>query len=187
MKLKESDAEFKTAHLSLIDLIDDEDTLATEQAALDEHNIISSLDLCFQALINSIDSSTATKVDDRKILLHRLKQILECLSASEKAISTLSGEEKDKYQLKQHDEQLCDYKRDLSNVNLKPVLLDLPEVLKQHSHLEELMFACSLRIKELSHSSILSTTTSLPASTETKGVKLCKLDVPVLNGNIRSR
>ena len=69
LKLKESGAEFKTAHLSLIDLIDDEDTLATEQAALDEHDdIIAFLDLCIQALINSINSSTATKVDDRKIL-----------------------------------------------------------------------------------------------------------------------
>ena len=38
VKLKEHDADFKKNHLMLIDLVDDEETLTSEQAALDEHD-----------------------------------------------------------------------------------------------------------------------------------------------------
>ena len=65
--------------------------------------------------------------------------------------------------------------------------LDLDEsddLLKQHSHLEELMFICSLQIKELTQSPTSSVSTSVSVVTETKGVELHKLDVPVFNENI---
>ena len=56
-KLKEYDAEFKAAHLSLIDLIDNEGALEGEQAALDAHeDLVASLALRIEALITSVDS-----------------------------------------------------------------------------------------------------------------------------------
>lgn len=43
-KLKEHDADFKKNHLSLIDLVDNEEILTSEQATLDEHdNLVAAL------------------------------------------------------------------------------------------------------------------------------------------------
>ena len=138
-KLKEYDAEFKTAHLSLVDLIDDEDALMGEQAALDAHeDFVASLAIRIDALLACVESSAGTKIDERKLLSRRLKRLEECLSNADKAISDLSGEEKDSCRLKQHDEQLHDYKKELSDVNLKLLSLDLgasDELMMLHSRL----------------------------------------------------
>ena len=91
------------------------------------------------------DRCIITKIDERKVLSRRLRRLQEHLSAADKAINTLSGGKGDSCRLKQHDEQLRDYKADLSNVSLKLMSLDLDEsddLLKQHFHLEELMFTC---------------------------------------------
>ena len=61
-KLKEYDAEFKTAHLSLIDLIDDDGALSGEQGALDKHNdLVESLTVRLEALITHAESPATTK------------------------------------------------------------------------------------------------------------------------------
>ena len=108
------------------------------------------------------------------------------MSAAGTASSALLGKGGDICHLKQHDEQLCDYKKHLADVSLKSLSLDLDEsneLLKQHSCLEKLMFTCSLSIKELTHVPT-SISTSAPAPTETKGVELSELYVPVFKGNI---
>ena len=74
-KLKEYDAEFKTAHLSLVDLIDDEDGLKGEQAALDSHeDFVASLVIRIDALLACVESSAGIKIDERKLLSRRLKR-----------------------------------------------------------------------------------------------------------------
>ena len=73
-KLKEYDAEFKTAHLSLVDLIDDEDALKGEQAALDAHeDFVASLVIRIDVLLACVESLAGTKIDERKLLSRRLK------------------------------------------------------------------------------------------------------------------
>ena len=112
--------------------------------------------------------------DERKTLSRRLNRLQDRLSAANKAISALSGEGRDTRCLKQHDEQLCDYKKDLAEVSLKLLSLDLDEsdeLLKQQARLEKFMFTCFLRIKELTHSPTAIYTLT-PAATETIGVKL---------------
>ena len=111
-KLKEYDAELKAAHLSLIDLINDDDTLEREQANLDVHEDLI-VAHAIRIAASEESSATATKVDERKVLSCRLNRLLGRLSIAEKAISSLSSEHRDSCQRKQHDEQLCDYKRDL--------------------------------------------------------------------------
>ena len=181
-KLKEYDAEYKTAHLSLIDLVDDDGALEGEQATLDEHeDLVAALSVRIESLITLVDSPAATKIDERKVLSRRLKRLQDHLSVAETAIGSLSSERGDACRLKQHEEQLRDYKKDLSDVSLKLLSLDLDEsdeLLAQHTHLEKLLFTCSLQIKELTHSPT-STSIATPTAPELKGVKLPKLDVPV--------
>ena len=151
-RLNEASAEFKQIHLSLIDLIDDEEALGTEQSTLDDHeDFVASLAVRLQALIALGDVPT-TKISERKVLSRRLKRLQDCLSTANEAITALTGEGADVCRLKQRDEQLQDYKRDLADVNIKLLSLDLDEsdnLLKQHTRLEEIVFDCSLRVKEL--------------------------------------
>ena len=78
------------------------------------------------------------------MLSRPLKCLQECLPSADKAISDLSGEEKDSCRLKQHDEQLHDYMKELSDVNLKLFSLDLGASDALHSCLGEALFASSL-------------------------------------------
>ena len=184
-RLNEASAEFKQIHLSLIDLIDDEEALGTEQSTLDDHeDFVASLAVRLQALIALGDVPT-TKISEHKVLSRRLKRLQDCLSTANEAITALTGEGADVCRLKQRDEQLQDYKRDLADMNIKLLSLDLDEsddLLKQHTHLEEIVFDCSLWVKELFQTHVpVPAMLSTPPS-EAKGVKLPKLDVPVFNG-----
>ena len=89
-------------------------------------DLVASLAIRVESLIAHVKPPiTVTKINERKVLSRRLKRLQESLSTADEAISTLSGEERDSCRLKQHDEQLCDYKKDLSDVSLKLMSLDL--------------------------------------------------------------
>ena len=56
--LKEHDAEFRRIHVTVIDLIDDDDTLITEQAFLDEHD---DLVASYSAIMTLADSANPSQ------------------------------------------------------------------------------------------------------------------------------
>ena len=98
----------------------------------------------------------------------------------------MSLSREDVCRLEQHHEQLLDFKKEMSEINDKLLSLTLEEsdaLPARITSLERKLFDCSLRHKELSHSSTTCTSTS-PAYSDPKGVKLPKLNVPVFNGNI---
>ena len=64
-KLKEHDAEFRRIHVTVIDLIDDDDTLITEQALLDEHDdLVASLTVCIMTLADSANPSSTKTISE---------------------------------------------------------------------------------------------------------------------------
>lgn len=183
-KLKEHDAEFRRIHLTVIDLTDDEEALATEQAVLDEHDdLVASLTVRILALDSARTVSTPT-VSDRELLLRRCDRLDSRLTDTNSALTSLSGE--DRCLLEQHREQLLDFKKEISEINNNLLSLTLEgsdSLPPRIASLERKLFDCSLRHKQLS----CPTATSTPpraADVESKGVKLPKLDVPVFNGNI---
>lgn len=79
-KLRTSDSDFKDLHMSMVDLIDDEDTVLAEQTALDNHDdLVASMTLHVQKLIASVKPAPDGRADNRRILARRLKQIQEHL------------------------------------------------------------------------------------------------------------
>ena len=132
-----------------------------------------------------IDSTDKPKpIDERKVIAKRLGRLQKCLTTVDEAIKALEGHEVDTPRLKQHDEQLQDYKRELADVNVRLFSLDLEdtdELITQHTKLEQTLFNFSFRIKEM-HTSV--PVTSPHSTDEAKGVKLPKLDVPTFNGSI---
>ena len=127
-KLRTSDSDFKDLHMSMIDLIDDEDTVLAEQTALDNHDdLVASMTLRVQKLIASVKPAPDGRVDNRRILARRLKQIQERLSATSDAVGTLTGDSKDVHRLQLHEEQIGDSKKDLSAIKSELISLDLED------------------------------------------------------------
>ena len=187
-KLETLDAEFKAHHFSLIDLIDDEGTLGKEQETLDQHDDdVTSLAVRIQQVI-TISSATPTNLDQRKTLSRKLQHLDKNLSLVSETIKTLSSRAEDVCRLQQHEEQLSDYKKDLADFRNSLLSLELAEgdeLMGLHTTLEKRFFDCSLQIKQLlrPHAHAHEPTPG-PTHSDSKGVKLPKLDVPTFDGNI---
>ena len=149
-KLRTSDSDFKEFHMSMIDLIDDEDDVLAEQTVLDNHDdLITSMTLHVQKLITLVNPAPDGRVDNRRILARKLRQIQERLSATSDAVSVLTGDSKDIHRLQLHEEQMGDNKRDLSATKLISLdLEDMDELVRKQTELEQLLFNCSLKVKE---------------------------------------
>ena len=150
-KLRTRDTEFKDVQMSMIDLIDDEASLETEQAVLDEHDdVISSITLRIQKLIASINPLTDTKTDVSKILTRRLKCLYETLSTTGDAINVLTGAAEDVHCLKLHEEKLADYKRELAELRLQLLSLDLDEsdeLIRRHAKSKMLLLSALYKLR----------------------------------------
>ena len=125
--------------MSLLDTIDDDRTIASEQAVLD--SLLDSVDglaTCLQILIDS--AAKPKEVHEHKVISKRLGHLQKCLTTVDEAIKALKGRQMDTPHLRQHDEQLQDYKRELTDVNLKLFSLDLEDtddLVIQHAQLEK--------------------------------------------------
>ena len=187
-KLETLDAEFKTHHFAVIDLIDDDGTLGREHETLDQHDDdVTSLAVRLQKLITA-SSATPTNSDHRKVLTRKLQHLEKSLTVVSKNVSSLSSRPEDVCRLQQHEEQLSDYRKDLAefrNSLLSSSIEEGDELLGLHSALEKRFFDCSLQIKELLRPSTdPPEPTSIPAPSDSKGVKLPRLDTPSFDGNI---
>ena len=181
-KLKEHDADFKRIPRTIIDLLDDNETLATEQALLDEHDdIVASLTVRIMALADSTNTTSTTKVSESELLSRRCDCLETRLTGTETALTSLTHEDVCRLE---HREELLDFKKELSGINDRLLSLELNEsssLPTMVANLEKKFFDCSLHHKELSRVSATPTSTT---HSEPKGVKLPKLDVPVFSGNI---
>ena len=110
-KLKEHDAEFRKIHLTLIDLIDDDEVLITEQATLDEHDdLVASLTVRIMALADSAHRGASSKtVSKHELLVRRCDHFESRLTETDTALRSLTHE--DVCRLEQHHEQLLDFKK----------------------------------------------------------------------------
>ena len=126
-----------------------------------------------------------TNSDNRKILAHKLQHLKRSLSSASDIISPLSKDSEDICRVRQQEEQLFDYKKDLADLRGDLFSLDL-EVMVLHTSLEKLLFDCSLHVKELLQAHSHESTPSLAAHSDSKGVKIPKFDVPTFHGSILS-
>ena len=181
-KLEGLEHDFKTSHLQLIDLIDDEDELEQEQEFLDHHDDdVASLTVRLQKLMTA-SSSSATPDAGKKAPTRKLSRLDRNLSNTN---DFLDGHPTDTSLLEQHAAQLTTYGKELAAVYETLVTLDLEEeddLFVQHAKLEKLHFSCSHKVRKLLNSHSPSSV-SAPAA-DGKGLKLPKLEVPTLDGNV---
>ena len=151
-ELDELDADFKSYHFSIIDLLDTE-PLDAEQSALDEHDDkVSILATRIQQLVvRSSDDSSATTTTDSSPHRH-LTKLLSCVERDLRSIgsaidSITPDREIDVCLLKQYESQLSGIKADLTSVSHEVSRLDDDGGLsEQESSLCKVHFDVCLRI-----------------------------------------
>ena len=150
-----------------------------EQETLDKlDDDVASITIRLQQLVAKCGSSAtsgALKSSSRK-----LSRLERSLNAVNEALALIPVDHDDVPLLEQYSKQLLDYKRDLATIYDDLATHDLNDdgaLLVLHAKLERLQFECSHRVKS-------SCSTSAPTS-DNKGVKLPKLDVPTFNGDVQ--
>ena len=127
IKLETLNSEYKVHHFALIDLIEDETILQREQENLDNHDdIVSDLSVRIQRLINSCTRATMGP-DICKTSSRRLKRLQKNLSSVRDKIEELSDGPEDVCCLKQHEEQLADYKKELADLQTQLLSLHISD------------------------------------------------------------
>ena len=150
-KLDALDSEFTTHHHALVDLIDDEEALLTEQKTLDDHDdFVAELSARMQCLINACTPSSDLPL--RKIASRRLSHLKKTLSSVRSAITSSGEESIDVCLLHQYDEELGHCKKELADVRNSLLSLDLEETDELSTlqvSLEGGIFDASLQVKKL--------------------------------------
>ena len=185
-KLSDLDSEFRTHHHALIDLIDDEETLAKEQETLDAHDdLVAELSVRVKQVIAA--SSPSSNESTRRILSRKLLHLEKSLTSIASIISgTASAPPSDTCLLRQYEERASDINRDLVKTRddlHQMELADDDKLFELQDSIECQVFDCSVTIKKLL-ASVSGPSEASPPPSDGKGVKLPKLDVPTFDGNI---
>ena len=184
-KLSDLDSEFRSHHYALIDLIDEDKSLAKEQEVLDSHDdLVAELGVRIKQVIT--DSLPSAVESSRKITSRKLTHLQKSLSAMLSTVSDSTTTISDHCVLCQYQEKAADIKKDLVKTrdDLHHMELDEEdELFTIQDDLEKQVFDISVCIKKLlSPAPGHSGNAALPP--DGKGVKLPKLDVPRFDGNI---
>ena len=177
--IETADTDFKRQHLSLLELLETPEDLAKEQAVLDEFDEI--VDNLF-ARIDQLLSSSAAVVgpDPHQIATKRIRRLENSISAAASEIEKLEKAPSDICIVQQREEQLSDFKRELSDITKSLISLGLEDsdpMMKLQSDLSAIMFENALRLKRV-HNVLLT------ATPDSRGIRLPKIDVPSFDGNL---
>ena len=118
-KLEGLDSDFKSHHFEVIDLInaEDEEALSREQDICDKQDDdVTSLMVCLRLLA----SKPSAYPSSHKTLSHKLARLEKCLLTSE---SALADDTEVLSLVKQHQEQLADYKREIASCYEAQILM----------------------------------------------------------------
>ena len=175
-KLTYLDTEFRSHHHALIDLIEDEESLAREQELLDSHDdLIAELTVRVKGVVSA--SSPSSTEPCRRIAFRTLTHVWKSLDSIHAIIYDDSTS--DVFLLQQYEERTIDIRKDLAKTRDDLHQMELEETDKLYRLQDELksqVFDCSVKL--LSSTDKPYEPSSF--SPDTKGVKFPKLDVPTL-------
>ena len=176
--------EFKVHHYAVIDLIEDDDELAKEQETLDNFDDdVAQLISRLEKLVTKVPSTGSSL---HKVATKRIKLLQRRLSSVSDSIGSLTPKEDCVCLLQQQEEHLTDMKRELAVVRNELLSADYEDAGEFDDALDTIekgIFDCSLRVRKLLRSQNAGTASPSPVS-DTKSVKLPRLDVPTFDGNI---
>ena len=114
-KLSDVDSEFRTHHHAVVDLIDDEETLAKEQKVLDTHDdLVSELSVRVKQVIAA--ASPSSNEFSRRIATRKLTHLQKSLASITSAISDPTSAPSDACLVKQYEERTNSLNKDLAKM-----------------------------------------------------------------------
>ena len=174
--------DFKLHHYAIVELVDAEADLQKEQEILDGHDEeVAELAIRLDKFVLACAASGS---DQFRIATKSLKHLEKGLSAIFSCVSSFPSDG-DVCLLRQHEEQLSEYKKDFSDTRRGLLSFDIEDVSdlgSLMSRVDRSLFDCALNIRKLLHAR--SSTSSASSDSDAKGVKLPKLEVPTFDGNI---
>ena len=181
LKLESLDTDFKTHHLAIVDLTEGDDPLALEQDVLDKHDDdVAQISLRAHQVISACQPATDT--GPRRVPYKRLSHLQAALTSIRADMASPPSGPDGLVLLRQFEEQLSEFKQELTDVRSELYSLDLEdsdELIQLQAAVEKIVFDCSLEVKKL-----LLTRAPPTSSVDPKGVKLPKIDVPTFDGNL---
>ena len=189
-KLGALDAEYKSYHFELVDLIndDDEDSLEREQEALDKHDdTITDMNIRLKRLC-LVTTPTTTADHQQRVSSRKLAHLEKGILTIHDAITTLPEDHDDVSLVEQYEIQLSDYKSELSAVHMNLLAVDnekeVEEQLAAHTKIEKTLFACFHQVRKLLKRCESPKSSTTPTDDTRSGVRLPKLAVPTFDGHI---
>ena len=147
-KLADLDADFRTHHHAVINLIDDNETFGKEQETLDAHDdLVAELSVRVKQVIDA--TSLSSLESSRRITTRKLAHLEKWLTSITSAITDMSSASPDTCLLKQYEERTNGLNRDLARNRDELHQMELDEadkVIELQDTLESLVFDCSVKI-----------------------------------------
>ena len=172
--------EFKVHHYTVIDLIEDEGDLAKEQETLDNFDDDTAQFITRLEKLASKPPSTGPSTS--MVAIKHLRHLQRRLSSVSDSIRSLTSEEGNVCILQQHEEHLSEMKLELGSVRhdlISSNCENTSEVDELLDSTERNILDCSLQVRKLLRSQSTASSVS-----DTKSVKLPRLDTPIFDGNI---
>ena len=179
-RLTNMDGEFRTYHLSVVDLLEEEADLETEQAVLDEHDDrVTGLLGRLERLATPAEKEERCIPDPTLGLQRRLAYLEENLRKVDKAVASMEGmADVDRCLLEHYDEQLNGFKLEQYDISRSILSMDgdVSRLSDCAATVSKAIFDVGLRIRRLLHAPV--------AVVHREGIKLPKIDVPTFDGDI---
>ena len=148
IKLERLDKDFRAKHLAIVDLVEGDEALETEQDALDTHDdTVSALDCRIRKIFSN--GSVSNSSNAYKVSLKRLNRLQTVLSSTH--LSSIPSNPEGAVMLQQLAEQMTDLGHELSEVRGVLFSLDLDDsddLIKLQTTIEKQLFDASLEIKK---------------------------------------
>ncbi len=197
-RLENLDSDYKTRHFAILDVIEDEGQLTTEQETLDQHDDdVADLSLRIQTVMDLARSTTPTlspstpavdthSLPNRGILERRSTQFQARLISINEKIDDLKDDGSEIHLISLYQEHLADLKKELSELRneILAITADTSDPLMSNTQKQEdNIFGMAVKVKKLlfSISSSKEHSASIP---ETHSVKLPKIDIPTFDGEM---
>ena len=179
-RLTDLDGDFKRYHLSIVDVLENDEEQTREQAVIDDHdNKVTELFTRILRLTMEEEREEEAKLDPRKHLSKRLQHLERNLRTVATAVSSAVEHPRvDRCLLEQYDEQLNGFRLEVFDVTRSILSLDgdVSELSESEASISKIIFDTSLQIRR---------SLQMPVSiAPTEGIKLPKIDVPTFNGDI---
>ena len=189
-RLESLDTRFKSHHFEILDALESEAQVESEQETLDKHDDdVMEFSIRLQVLTTTAPDASIEPhtIPDHGILSRRLAQLQARLGSITEDANALSADPEEIHLVYTYQELVTELKTELSDIRREALntTADTSEpITAAILNLDRDFFDLSVKIKKILHHPIAVPGSLTPTTFEPRGVKLPKIDVATFNGDL---